>query len=136
MAYGAPMADKPSDLVIEILRLPREDREWLMDALEKARANETSGVRDNAARYNAMTLVTVALPDELAKQAEEAGLLAGRALEQMLRHALQAQGAGSVPAIQFRRLVEKNGYLVAEALPGENPITTEEVKKILDDMEW
>lgn len=84
-----------------------------------------------------MTHVTLALPDDLVKQARDAGLLAGHAVEEMLRRALQAHfETASATSPRYRRLVEKNGYLVAEALPGEQPITTEEVKKILDDMEW
>lgn len=133
------MATKLDDLLAEALRLPPADRERLLELLQAAQVAEANAVRDGGATYqsNPMTLVTVALPDDLAKQAQDAGLLAGRALEEILRRELQAQDANN-PNIQpsYRQLVERNGYLVAEALPGEKPITTEEVKKILDDMEW
>lgn len=38
-----------------------------------------------------MTNVTVSLPDELAKQAEEAGLLRSEAIETLLREAMRKQ---------------------------------------------
>jgi hypothetical protein len=133
------MATKLDDLLAEALRLPPTDRERLLELLKAVQVAEATAVRDGGATYQSapMTLVTVALPDDLAKQAQDAGLLAGRALEEMLRRELQAQDASN-PNIQrkYRQLVESNGRLVAEALPGEKPITTEEVKKILDDMEW
>jgi hypothetical protein len=134
------MATKLDDLLAEALRLPLQDRQRLFDLLKAAQIAEANAVRDGGAppyQSRSMTLVTVALPDDLAKQAQDAGLLAGNALEEMLRRALQAQGAAD-PDIQrkYRRLVERNGYLVAEALPGEKPITSDEVRKILDDMEW
>lgn len=132
------MATKLDDLLAEALRLPPADRERLLELVEAARVTEANAVRDGGATYQSdpMTIVTVALPDDLAKQAQDAGLLAGRALEEMLRRELQAQDTNN-PNIQpsYRQLVERNGYLVAEALPGEKTITTEEVKKIIDDME-
>jgi post-segregation antitoxin (ccd killing protein) len=133
------MATKLDDLLAEALRLPPTDRKRLLELLEAVQVAEANAVRDGGATYQSdpMTLVTVALPDDLAQQAQDAGLLAGRALEEMLRRELQAQDAGNPNTqVKYRQLVEKNGRLVAEALPGEKPISTEEVKKILDDMEW
>ena len=84
-----------------------------------------------------MTLVTVPLPDDLTEQARDAGLLAGKTLERLIRRALAEHKATAVTPRQKRRLVRgENGYLVVEALPGERQITTEEVIKIWHDMEW
>jgi hypothetical protein len=87
-----------------------------------------------------MTHVTLDLPDDLAEQAKDAGLLATQPLVALIRKALQEQGTvapGAIEPGQQRRLVRnKNGYLVVAALPGEKPITNEEVRRILDDMEW
>jgi hypothetical protein len=134
------------ELLAAILRLPRDDLDRLLEALRSAHTGAANAVRDSAATYQTqspgepMTLVTVPLPDDLAEQARNAGLLAGKTLEEILRRALEEHEAAAAVDIapgQERRLVRgANGYLVAEAFPGEKPITTEEVKKILDDMEW
>ena len=66
-----------------------------------------------------------------------AGLLAGQSLEEMLRRALEEHEATiDIAPGQERRLIEEDGYLVAEAFPGEKPITSEEVKRILNGMGW
>lgn len=137
------------ELIAAILRLPREDRERVLEAMRAADTRAANAVRESAATYyqtkragESMTLVTMPLPDELAEQAKAAGLLAGKTLEQILRKALEkheaaaAAAAAGITSRRRRRLVEKGGFLVAEAFPGEKPITTEEVKQILDDMEW
>lgn len=133
------------ELIAAILRLPRDDLDRLLAALRAADMRAVNAVRESAATYNterpgeSMTLVTVPLPDDLTEQARDAGLLAGKTLEQIIRRALEEHKATAATEIapgQERRLVEENGYLVVEAFPGEEPITTEEVKKILDDMEW
>jgi hypothetical protein len=131
------------ELIAAILRLPPEDLARVHRALNSVHAAATNAVRDGAATHQgeprgaSMTYVTVVLPDDLAEQARNTGLLASKSLEDILRRELQAHCEGVAPSGQrYRRLVEKNGYLVAEALPGERPITTEEVKKILDDMDW
>lgn len=49
-----------------------------------------------------MTTVQVTLPDELAEQAEKAGLLASDAIEQMLRKRLKAQAASELLAVLDR----------------------------------
>jgi len=131
------MTAKLDDLLIEIMRLPPKERRELLERLE---ATASTGVRDGGgATYQSdpMRFVTVALPDDLAKQAQDTGLLANKTIADILRRALRSQGPGdeTVPS-QQRKLVEKNGYLVAEALPGERRITSEEIRDILDDMEW
>ncbi|HEY0681414.1 MAG TPA: hypothetical protein VGD45_03695 [Steroidobacter sp.] len=129
------MTAKLDDLLSEILRLPLWERQLLLDRLQAA---EPLGVRDGQATYqsDSMRFVTVALPDDLAKRAQEAGLLGNKTLEGILRRALEAHAESDEPGTVHRRLVEKNGYLVAEALPGERSITSTEVRDILDDMEW
>lgn len=134
-------------LIAAITRLPRADRERLLEALRSTDIRAADAVREAAATYQikrpgeSMTLVTVPLPDDLAEQARNAGLLAGKPIEEMLRRALAdhhaaAEAAGTASQ-QRRRLVEDDeGFLVAEKLPGEKPITTEEVKKTLGDMDW
>jgi hypothetical protein len=140
------MATTLDDLITAIMRLPPEDLARLRRALNCAHDTTANAVRDGAATYQteaqgeSMTQLTVALPDDLAERARNAGLLAGKSLEEIIRRALEehhdaAVAAGIAPPTR-RRLVEEDGFLVAEALPGEEPITTEEVKKILDDMEW
>jgi hypothetical protein len=136
------------ELIAAILRLPRDDLARVLEALRAAEARAANAVRESAAAYNTepqeepMTLVTVPLPDDLAEQARNAGLLAGKTFEEILRRALEkheavaAAAAAGITSRRRRRLVEEDGFLVAERLPGEKPITTEEVKKILDDMEW
>lgn len=132
------------ELLAAILRLARADLERLLEALRAADTRAANAVRESAAIYNterpgeAMTLVTVPLPDDLTERARDAGLLAGKSLEQLIRKALEQHNieVDNIAPGQERRLVEENGLLVAEAFPGEKPITTEEVKKILDDMEW
>ena len=132
------------ELLAAIMRLPRDDLDRLLAALRGADPRAADAVRESAAAYKidrpgeSMTLVTVPLPDDLTEQARDAGLLAGKSLERMIRKALAQHNAAFVDIApgQERRLVEENGYLVVEAFPGEQPITTEEVKKMLDDMEW
>ena len=135
------------ELIAAILRLPREDLARVLAALQAADTRAANAVRESAATYQierpgeSMTLVTMPLPDDLAEQARNAGLLAGKSLEQLIRKALEEHHASSATPLaaprRKRRLVRNEyGYLVAEAFPGERPITTEEVKKILDDMEW
>lgn len=132
------------ELLAAILRLPRDDLERLLEALRAADTHAANAVRESAAIYKtepsgeAMTLVTIPLPDDLAEQARDAGLLAAKSLGEIIRGALEQHNAaaGDIAPGQERRLVEENGLLVAEAFPGEKPITTEEIKKILDDMEW
>lgn len=51
-----------------------------------------------------MTRVTVSLPDDLARQAQAAGLLSEAAVEQLLRRALREQGAGEQLGEIFARL--------------------------------
>jgi hypothetical protein len=131
------MTAKPDDLLTEIMQLPSWERQELLKRLAAA---EPLMVRDGGEGIyqTSMRFVTVALPEDLAQRAQEAGLLGNETLEAILRRALQAHDGGddTLPTNGHRRLVEKNGYLVAEALPGEKRITTEEVRDILDDMEW
>ncbi len=64
-----------------------------------------------------MTEVTVSLPDDLARQAQAAGLLSERAVERLLRRALREQSASD-------RLGEIFAKLDAQ---GEPPMSDEEV---------
>lgn len=134
------MAGKLDDLLAKILNLPVQDRERWFAALQELGISAVSAARGPAEsdERKSMTLVTVALPDDLAQLAEDAGLLAESPMEDLLRHALHEYSLRTygVPPGQKRRLVRENGYLVVESLPGEKPITTEQVKKILDDVEW
>ena len=131
------MTAKLDDLLAEIMLLPAWERRRLLDQVKEA---EPLMVRDSGegTYQTRMRFFTIALPDDLAKQAQDAGLLANKTLEGILRRALQPHEADAdeAPTPPQRQLVEKNGYLVAEALPGERPITTEEVRDILNDMEW
>jgi len=81
-------------LIAAILRLPRADRDRLLEALHSADTRAANAVHEAAATYQtkrpgeSVTLVTVPLPEDLAEQARNAGLLAGKPFEQMLRKAL------------------------------------------------
>lgn len=83
------------ELIAAILRLPRDDRARVLAALQAADTRAANAVRESAATYQveppeeSMTLVTVPLPDHLAEQARDAGLLAGESLERMIRRALE-----------------------------------------------
>jgi hypothetical protein len=137
---------KFKDLVARAMELPPEDRRRLAQLLvESAEANQ---VRDSGASYLnlqpkgsiGMALLTVVLPDELAKRAQAAGLLAEKRLEELIRHALKEQSANKPSnqdtTRQHRRLVRQNGHLVVEALPDEQLITDTEIRDLLNKMEW
>lgn len=86
-----------------------------------------------------MKSVTVVLPDDLAKQAQAAGLLGDKPLEDLIRRALKEQRTGTPPMTDIarqRRLVRQHGRLVVESLPGEQSITDAEIRELLDKMEW
>lgn len=86
-----------------------------------------------------MTAVTFILPDELAKQAQAAGLLSEARLAELISGALKAHGADITLADQTpnqRRLIRQNDRLVVELLPGEKRISNEEVSNLLNKMEW
>jgi hypothetical protein len=94
------MAMTFEDLVALVMALPAEDRHKLARLLSGERSSiqqdAPSMVRDGeSGKYevarketDAMTYVTVTLPEDLARQASEAGLLQGRAAEDVFRRAL------------------------------------------------
>lgn len=65
--------------------------------------------------------VTLELPDSLAKEAQQAGLLAPEELERLVREALRAK--------RVERLSKVREKLVAEPLP---PMTPEEIQAEID----
>jgi hypothetical protein len=141
------MTSKLEELIAKAMELSAQERRLLVELLAESSAVPDARAppygtdrNDLSAKLIAMTSVTVVLPDELAKRAKDAGLLAGKSIEELIRRALQEQGVDTpldpgVPR-QQRRLIEQNGYLVVEALPGEKPITDAEVRDVLNDMEW
>lgn len=134
------MATKFDDLLAEVMHLPARDRARLLSVLKELEFSVANIVHDptESDPRASMTVITVALPEDLALLAEDAGLLSESSLQDLIRRALDEYNLrtyGVLPG-QKRRLVHKNGYLVVESLPGEKPITFEQVKKILDDMEW
>jgi hypothetical protein len=138
---------KLEDLIAQAMALSPEDRRYLAQLLGPAHE-----VRDGASSHEAsysnqtlpeelpgMTSVTVVLPDDLAKQAQAAGLLAEGSLADLIRRALREQSSESTiarAAHQGRRLVRENGRLVVEALPDEPPVTDAQVVDALNRMEW
>jgi len=143
---------KLEDLIALAMQLPAATRRYLAQQLSETAALE---VRDSGEPYGAptvisrdlvlkellnMTSVTLVLPDDLAKQARAAGLLAGKPLEELIRRALHEQSAGSSSdesaSRQRRRVVRENGRLVVEALIDEKPITASEAQGLLNNMEW
>lgn len=137
---------KLEDLIAQALALSPEDRRYLAQLL-----GQVYEIRDGASSYEApysqhtsrkelsgMTPVTVVLPDDLAKQAQAAGLLAESCMTDLIRRALQEQSAGSSSAgaaRQRRRLVRENGRLVVEAHPDEPPVTDAQVSDVLNRMD-
>ena len=141
------MDDTFRKLLAEAMALSPEDRERLATLI--ADSIHTQGVRDAGPRYgepfphirireiNGMTSVTIVLPDDLARQAQAAGLLAETRLAELIRHALNEHDANqSDDSGRSRRLIRRNGRLIVEALPGEVPITDEDVRDILNKVEW
>jgi hypothetical protein len=68
-----------------------------------------------------MTTVQITLPDQLAQEAQRAGLLAPERIEQMLREELRAE--------RVERLKQARAALAAEPLP---PMTPEEIQAEID----
>ena len=68
-----------------------------------------------------MTKITIELPDELAEEASSRGLLAGRALEAMIRDALRRQAG--------RELLDAAKKLAAVDFP---PMTLSEIQREVD----
>jgi hypothetical protein len=134
------MVLKLEDLLDRAMELPAADRERLAQLLLDGTGSQ---VRDSDATYRtpkgptAMTRVTIVLSDDLAEQAQAAGLLAANAMEDLLRRALVEQNAaGSSSKGPTRRLLRERGRLVVEALPGEPPVTDADVRRLLNEMEW
>ena len=133
------------DLIARVMQLPAESRRYLAQLLAES---GFYGVRDSGEPQGlppkelfGMTYVTVVLPDDLVKQARDAGLLAGKPLEELIRRALREQSIGKPSseagaARKRRRLIRQNGHLVVEALAGEQPITDTEIRGLLNKMEW
>lgn len=134
------------ELIALVRDLPVEDRrrviEALIDSLQEWGVGDASATYIPSAQRRQMELpnmksVTVILPDDLAKQAQAAGLLAESRLEELLRRALHEQNAGAAGTTRRRRrLVRHDDRLVVEALPGEAPISDAEVRELLNRMEW
>jgi len=68
-----------------------------------------------------MTTVQITLPDQLAQEAQRAGLLAPEKVEQMLREQLRAE--------RIERLAQARRKLAAEPLA---PMTPEEIQTEID----
>src|SRR5262249_14209655 len=112
------MDSKLELLIAEINALPVESREHLIRVLFKTL--EAGGVRDSLGMYepfsseaSGMKAVTVILPDELAKRAQEAGLLSEARLAELIRGALMEEdvpkASSAVELPTKRRLVRHNG---------------------------
>lgn len=144
------MTLKFEDLLALARQLPREEQERLVQLLRQLPLQ--SQVRDSSVpdywsnrvklrkETGSMTSVTVNLPDDLVTKAKAAGLLTEQAVEDLIRQALDEEGADERPAgahmRQHRQLVRENGHLVVASLPGEKPITDAEVHRLLNEMEW
>jgi hypothetical protein len=146
------MSKKLDQLIAEAMNLPVESRRRL--ARRIIESLPPSGVSDSSAEYRdtdwlttkvlskeigGMTSVTFVLPDELAKRAQEAGLLSETSLAELISAALKEQGVdlttNNNSPIQ-RRLVRQNNRLVVESLPGEQPISDADVRTLLNKLEW
>jgi hypothetical protein len=134
---------KLEDLIALVRALPAESKQRLLSVLSDEVAPQQ--VRDAAPAYGSpglsrtdgMKAVTLVLPDELASEAQAAGLLAGENLETLIRKALQEQGVPpSDTRSGVRHLSVHNGRLVVDALPSEEPITSAEVHDALNKLDW
>lgn len=139
------MDPKPEDLLALAMRLSADERRQLAELLARTagdQVRETAmpyGVRDSgdaSTELPLMTSVTIVLPDDLAKQAQAAGLLGEASLAELIRRALQEKSGSAASVSQSRRLVRENGRLVAEGLPGEQAVTSERIADLLNRMEW
>lgn len=72
-------------------------------------------------RGELMTTITIELPDELAEEAKDQGLLAGRAVEAMIRDALRRRAG--------RELLAAANELAAARFP---PMTMAEIQREVD----
>jgi hypothetical protein len=134
---------KIEDLIETLRTLPTETKQRLLTVLSED--NASLQVRDASQVYGGvqqseqkdMKLITLLLPDELASQAQAAGLLRGNVLETLLRKALKEQ-ATTPPESRSgkRRLLHRNGRLVIESLSAEQAVTSAEVYDALHKMDW
>lgn len=134
----------PKELLDHILSLPAEDQQRLAELL--AANHKVMEVREAAVGYppelhaqtelQDMKSVTLMLPDELAKQAQAAGLFSEPRIEELIRRALQEQRTRSDAGKRERPLTRHENRLIAAALPDEQPIDDAEVRELLNRMEW
>jgi hypothetical protein len=135
------MTDQVDDLLALIAAMTPEDRDRLVRALTGSSIYQ---VRDGdpppyraTTEQRRMKSVIVKLPDDLATQAQAAGLLGDKRMEELIRRELRADSARSTPSSNHpRKLVRHRGRLVVEALPNEEKIDTAEVQDLLNKMEW
>jgi hypothetical protein len=129
------MTDRSKALIAELLSLPQEEQQRIAELLVGA-----GMVRDGIATYaresDGMKQVTVVLPDDLANEARAAGLLRDKSIEALIRNALRTQSFRKTSSVEARKLVRKEGRLLVEAMPGEQPISDPEVRDHLDEMDW
>lgn len=131
------MTDRLTALLAEIWTLSLEERRRLEQALAEMPGKYQ--VRDGGTsnEFDRVKYVTVTLPDDLASEAQAAGLLGSKSLEHLIRQALRQRAAKPGESSgERRRIVRKNGRLVVEAFPGEEAITDAEVRDHLANMDW
>lgn len=128
------------DLIDQVMQLPLASRQQLIQLLrEQIREDQAQDLLPEG--MHTMTSVTVVLPDDLAEQAQAAGLLARKPLEALIRRALHEHGSrvladGLTTPHRNRRLVRHEGRLVVEALADEKLVTPAEIRSVLDRIEW
>lgn len=136
------MARRIDLLIAQLLALPPEDRQELVRALTESMVH---AVRDSdPPPYGAespkgstgVKSVIVTLPDDLATQAQAAGLLDDKLIEELIRRELRHQTTTPPAQARQRNLIPRDGRLVVEALPGEQRISADEVRDLLNRMEW
>lgn len=78
-----------------------------------------------------MTTIHITLPDELAKEAEEAGLLSPESFEKLLREELHAKGLGRLLAASDRiSAVNDLPYISPEEIADEIALMREEKRAL------
>lgn len=135
------MANQLDELLALIAAMKPEDRDRLVRTLTGSGIYEVRDVDappyQPSKELRGMKSVIVTLPDDLATQAQAAGLLGAKRIEELIRRELRAEPARSAPpSSQQRKLVRHRGRLVVEALPNEEKIDTAEVRDLLNKMEW
>jgi hypothetical protein len=126
------------ELAAKIEALSPAERTILVKALGRGTQVNEAALAYDTEDLAGMKSVIVLLPDDLVRAAQDAGLLADKRLEELIRRALADQPSTRMnrePHHVQRSLIRRDGRLVVEALPDEPAITSAEVLQLLRQMD-